>query len=94
MCTWPASSQSTSSLHFSSPSGWQKGIRSWVRLAAMVPAMIAVWNTGPLAVVKFRSRSVAATSGGRITVEQAVALRRVTSLPLTSTMVGRPSLST
>ena len=29
--------------------GWQKGIKSDVRLTAMVPATTAVANTGPLA---------------------------------------------
>ena len=32
------------------PSGWQNGMSSWVRLAAMTPAMMAVSNTGPFLV--------------------------------------------
>ena len=33
---------------FSIPSGWQKGISSWVRFAPMTPATMAVSNIGPL----------------------------------------------
>ena len=36
--------------HFSMASGWQNGMSSCVRFAAIVPATIAVANTGPLAV--------------------------------------------
>jgi hypothetical protein len=35
-------SMSTASLQLSMPSGWQKGMSSCVRFAAIVPAMIAV----------------------------------------------------
>ena len=68
--------------------GWQNGISSWVRLAAMVPAMIAVWNTGPFGVRISPSAKAARTTGGRITRAWACAVRRVTALPLTSTIVG------
>ena len=44
-----ASSPSISivTLQFSNPSGWQNGISSCVRFAAMTPATMAVSNTGP-----------------------------------------------
>src|SRR6202044_4166085 len=74
---------------FSRPSGWQNGIRSWVRLAPMTPATIAVSNTGPLGERSPLSRSAAATAGGNCTRASAVALRSVAALPLTSTIVGR-----
>ena len=35
----------------SNPIGWQKGISSWVFFAAITPAIIAVENTGPFAVL-------------------------------------------
>ena len=41
----------------SRPSGWQNGMSSCVRFAAIVPATIAVWNTGPFAVRSRRPRA-------------------------------------
>ena len=89
----------------SRPIGWQSGISSAVRLAAMIPAMRAVWNTGPLAVTMSapdpawsapfppapvsRSR----TAGGSDTSARAVAVRVVAPLAETSTMRGSPAAS-
>src|SRR6478736_1802866 len=72
-----------------SGSGWQKGISSWVRLAASTPAMMAVSNTGPFLVRWPLRTSSRATFAGSFTSASALASRRVTSLPPTSTMVGR-----
>src|SRR5690348_8379846 len=69
--------------------GWQNGISSCVRLAASVPAMIAVSITGPFFARMPPSRRARAASGGKRTSAWAVALRAVTSLPPTSTIRGR-----
>ena len=75
-------------LQFSSPRGWQNGISSCVRLAAITPAMMAVWNTGPFALLKPLPRSASATLAGNNTRASATAVRLVTALSATSTMVG------
>src|SRR5882724_9197799 len=85
----PLRVSSISIAHLSMGRGWQKGMRSWVRLAAMTPEMIAVSNTGPFFVRWPLLRSAAATLGGKRTRASAVATRCVTSFALTSTMVGR-----
>src|SRR6056297_3483048 len=82
-----------SMLQSSRPNGWQKGMSSWVRLAAITPATMAVWKTGPLAVAKSRSASALAASGGKATVTLACAVRCVTVFPPTSTMRGCPRSS-
>src|SRR6056297_3529606 len=66
---------------------------SWVRLAAITPATMAVWKTGPLAVAKSRSASALAASGGKATVTLACAVRCVTVFPPTSTIRGWPRSS-
>src|SRR5690606_34270468 len=78
----------------SSGSAWQNGISSWVRLAAMVPAITAVSTMPPLFERMPLARSCAATATGNATLHCAVALRAVTSLAETSTMAGRPWAST
>src|SRR5882757_7778798 len=77
----------------SKPSGWQKGISSWVRLAPMTPATMAVSNTGPFGERRPLSRSAAATAAGKRTRASATAVRLVVGFSVTSTMVGRCSLS-
>src|SRR5580765_463512 len=74
-------------------SGWQKGISSWVRFAASVPAIIAVSTIGPFLARIPLLRSSRATAGGNLTTACAVALRAVTGLAPTSTMRGRLSAS-
>lgn len=71
-----------------SASGWHRGINSWVRLAAMIPAMRAVARTSPfLASPLSISASVA---GSMITRPPATATRSVISLSETSTMRAAP----
>src|SRR5882724_303435 len=85
----PLRVSSISIAQLSMGSGWQKGMRSCVRLAAMTPDTIAVSNTGPFFVRWPLLRRAAATFGGKRTRASAVATRCVTSFALTSTMVGR-----
>src|SRR6202034_2757001 len=79
--------------HCSSASGWQNGISSAVRLAAMTPATIAVSNTGPFLVRWPLRRKARATATGRRTRASASAIRWVTALAPTSTIVGRERAS-
>ena len=58
------------------------------RFAAIVPAMIAVWKTGPLALAMSPSLIAARTGSGNLTSALACAVLDVTALPLTSTIVG------
>src|SRR3984893_1604315 len=85
----PLRLSSISIAHLSMGRGWQKGMRSCVRLAAMTPEMMAVSNTGPFFVRWPLLRSAAATFGGKRTRASAVAMRCVTLFAPTSTMVGR-----
>ena len=62
---------------------------SWVRLAAMTPAMMAVSNTGPFLVRWPLARSATDTARGSCRRASATAVRSVTSLAPTSTIVGR-----
>src|SRR6185503_18098934 len=78
----------------SRPSGWQNGINSCVRLAAIVPATIAVWNTGPFDVAKPCASSVANASCGKRTRASARAARKLGSFAVTSTIAGAPSAPT
>src|SRR5690349_19177004 len=73
----------------SSASGWQNGIHSWVRFAAMTPAMMAVSNTGPFFVRWPVRASSRATAGGNLTVASAEASREVAVFAPTSTKTGR-----
>src|SRR5690606_30884167 len=75
-------------------SGWQNGISSWVRLAAMVPATTAVSTMPPFAPRRSAWRSCAATPAGKRTRHSATASRAVACLPDTSTIPGRPEAST
>src|SRR5579862_3676037 len=74
-------------------SGWQNGIISAVRLTACTPAMIAVSNTGPLALRWPLARNARATAAGSARRASASAIRCVTCLALTLTMVGRRAAS-
>src|SRR5687767_259162 len=78
----------------SRPSGWQNGMSSCVRFAAIVPATIAVWNTGPFAVLKPEAARASNASRGKRTTAAARATRRVGDFALTSTMAGAPSAPT
>src|SRR5665213_2742588 len=72
-------------------SGWQSGISSCVRLAAMIPAMRAAPTTSPfLALPETISASVAAFI---VTAPSAIAVRSVAVLAPTSTMRAAPVLS-
>ena len=77
----------------SKPSEWQSGMRSSVRLAAIVPAMMAVWKTGPLRVWISAPVRCCIMSGPSATTLRARAVRRVTAFPPTSTIAGLPSES-
>ena len=71
-----------------------KGISSCVRFAAIVPATIAVWNTGPFAVAKPCDFNVANAAAGKRNTASASAERSVTAFALTSTIAGVPSTPT
>ena len=73
--------------------GWQKGMSSAVRLAAITPAMMAVSNTGPLAVRCPLACSARATAAGKAMRASASATRWVTVLSPTPTIVGRRAAS-
>src|SRR5689334_6320888 len=81
-------SGSMSSVTFDSASGWQSGISSDVRLAAMMPAMRAVPSTSPfLALPDTISSSVALVMRTR---PSATASRSVAGLAETSTIRASP----
>src|SRR5690349_7367304 len=71
-------------------SGWQSGISSAVRFAAMIPASCAVASASPFG----SPRSCRAVSGDMRTVAAATARRRDSGLPPTSTMRTSPASST
>src|SRR6187549_2368892 len=83
-----------STVQRSSGNGWQKGTISWVFLAAITPATMAVSNTGPFFVRWPLRLSSRATAAGSLTMASAVASRCVACLLPTSTMVGRLAAST
>ena len=85
--------QSMAMLHPSIGSGWQKGIRSHVRLTAMVPATIAVSTIAPFLLRSLLARNCAATSAGKRTRHSALAARAVAGLAETSTIAGWPAAS-
>src|SRR5580704_10056442 len=71
-------------------SGWHSGISSWVRLAAMMPAMRAVPSTSPFLASPLRTMSsVFAVISTR---PSATATRSVAALAETSTMWASPPL--
>src|SRR5262245_27310797 len=72
-------------------SGWQSGMSSWVRLAAMMPAIRAAASTSPLGALP--SRIISSVAGSITTSPLAVASRSVTALSETSTIRARPSSS-
>src|ERR1700722_3162095 len=72
-------------------SGWQSGIRSGVRLAPAMPALLATASASPVGPVPPpRAATAAADSSTR---PEAVAVRTVTSLAETSTIRARPASS-
>mmetsp|Transcript_63347 Transcript_63347/g.125237 ORF Transcript_63347/g.125237 Transcript_63347/m.125237 type:complete len:241 (-) Transcript_63347:140-862(-) len=75
-----------------SATGWQSGMSSDVRFAAMMPARRAVTSTLPLALVLAVSAEKAA--GPRWTEEAATAVLVVSALAETSTIDASPWLST
>lgn len=75
-------------LHFSIGRGWQKGMRSEVFLAAIVPAIIAVWNTGPFFDWISSDSSFCISSAPSSTRHSAMASRCVVFLSETSTIPG------
>jgi hypothetical protein len=80
-----------SSVTLDSASGWHSGIRSDVRLAAMMPAMRAVPNTSPfLAFPETINSSVALPMTTR---PSATAVRSVAALVETSTIRASPDAS-
>src|SRR5262245_33805658 len=68
--------------------GWHSGIRSWVRLAAMMPATRATPSTSPLLALPLRT--VSRVSAAMTTRPSAIASRSVTALAPTSTMRASP----
>ncbi|MNJ64686.1 hypothetical protein D3C77_606540 [compost metagenome] len=74
-----------------SSNGWQSGISSWQRLAAMMPAMRATANTSPLG---WPPDSMARRVSGFIRNQaSATASRRLAALPVTSTICAWPRSS-
>eukprot|EP00966_Prymnesium_polylepis_P186239 4317296-Prymnesium_polylepis.1 len=73
-------------------SGWHSGIKSEVRLAAMMPAMRAAARTLPFAFAPSCRAEYA--SGPSRTVALATALRAVSAFAETSTIVASPRAST
>src|SRR5437879_3967640 len=76
---------------FDSASGWHSGIKSDVRLAAMMPAMRAVPSTSPFLALPERINSSVALL--MITRPSAIAMRSVAGLADTSTIRASPLLS-
>src|SRR3984885_3097870 len=87
----PSSSTTMSIVTECSPIGWQSGIRSGVRLAPWMPAILATASASPLGTVPSRSAATAAADSS--TRPDAVATRAVTSLADTSTMRACPTAS-
>ena len=83
----PPSTKSKSTLTLESGSGWHSGMRSGVRLAAMMPATRATCRASPFAVP---SRTALMVSADMRTRHSAVASRTVASLSATSTMRAAP----
>src|SRR5579863_1056507 len=75
-----------------SPIGWHSGIRSGVRLAPAIPAILATASASPLGTAPARSAATASAASSTRPVAQAE--RAVTSLPDTSTIRAWPALST
>ena len=71
--------------------GWHSGIRSEVRLAAVIPAIRATVRTSPLAIELDSIKSI--VSDFIITAPMALAIRTVTSLSPTSTIFALPLAS-
>jgi len=94
MTARPASSMRMSMSQAVRPSGWQKGMSSCVRLAAITPAMTAVCTIGPFGPESERSRNCAATASGNAIRERAVARLSVGTFAPTSTICGRSSAPT
>src|SRR5471030_3180088 len=86
-----ASSTSKSTVTRVKASGWHRGIRSLVRLAAMMAAMRAMPSTSPFLALPETIR--ARVAGCMRMVPAATALRRVSSLPPTSTIWACPVAS-
>ena len=64
---------------------------SGVFLAAITPAILAVFNTSPLGNAAFRNSPI--VSGDMRTTPPATAVRRTTAFSPTSTILAAPSLS-
>ena len=79
-----ASSRVNSAATRDSAMGWHSGMRSDVRLAAMMAASRATPSTSPLAALPSRMR--ASVAGCMRIQPSATAVRRVSALPPTSTM--------
>ena len=70
-------------------SGWQRGIRSGVRLAAMMPAVRATPSTSPFA--SWPARTAARVAAFIFRVTRATASRTVSALVETSTIRASPA---
>src|SRR4051794_16145364 len=84
-------SGSISSVTFDSASGWQSGISSDVRLAAMMPAMRAVPSTSPFVALPDVTKSSVALL--MTTRPSAIAVRSVAGFAETSTIRASPLAS-
>lgn len=73
--------------------GWQSGMRSGVRLAAMMPATLAIPSTSPFFIWLSRI-SLSAVSSEKRTVQAAVAMREVTFFWAIDTMCAAPDSET
>ena len=86
----PSGSRAARRATCESGSGWQSGISSDVRFAAMIPASCAVASASPFGSARRR----AAVSGAMCTTARATARRRCDGLPPTSTIFTDPLSST
>src|ERR1700694_284320 len=87
----PSSTSSKSTATLVIGSGWQSGMSSAVRLAAMIPATRATPRASPLA--SSESRIARSVSGAILTRHSAVASRRVSALAPPSTIRAAPDSS-
>ena len=91
MIVTPSSATERSTVTECSAIGWHSGIRSGVRLAPMIPAILATASASPLGTVLSRSAATAAADSR--TRADAAASRTVTSFTDTSTICAWPPSS-
>src|SRR5215208_108795 len=86
--SWPTPNSMSTEVRFNP---WHSGMSSGVFLAAITPAILAVFNTSPLGNAALRNSPI--VSEDMRTTAPATAMRRTTSFSPTSTILAAPSLS-